>query len=178
MPILTDVELNWCKVHPKYPDENKKLGYKPTWSVTALVSKEQFIEWTKKKLPGAKKIEDPNTLETTGYQITLRRGTTYGNDPDKPKEPVEVIDGAKNIIDMTEVGIANGSRGNIQYSTFEYTKNGGGTSVELVRVQVTDFIPYQYKQKSDSIDDLPEVETKVREPVLEESKEEDDGAPF
>ena len=160
MPILKNVELNWCKLNPERPEEGK---YDPAWSLVALVDEKTYVEWVKSGKKGAKEIKDKETLKTTGYKITFRRKAERKDG--KEQTPVAVVDGRLQPIDMTSVGIGNGSVGNIIYRTYEYDNRfGQGTGVELQKLQLTKFIPYVFQEE----EDFDQCDTVVEEAIVSE----------
>lgn len=158
MPVLKDVELQWCKLNPTKPEVD---DYGSKWTLTAVVDKATYDQWVADDLPGAKEKDGK-------YTIRFKRKTEFRDG--SPNRPVRVVDGSKKDIDMNEVAIANGSKGNVAYSTFNYGPQKDKTTTVLEILQLTTLIPY-----NSPIDELEEVETTILEPHTEEV---DDDLPF
>lgn len=139
MAVLKGVKLSWAKLRENHPEKDED-GNPSAWCITAEVDKKTYLAWKKKKMAGIRELTDDEG-ETTGYCIKLSRKIKFKNGDDKPA--TEVFDKKLKPINVDEVGIGNGSIGNVQYATYDYEYKGKkGVGVELVAVQITELVEY------------------------------------
>ena len=130
--LLNNVEIMWCKVGSnagtKYGSEEKE------WSVDCICSDEQSKKWVKDKHATKERTMDDGRKFIKLTKNLIKRD---GN----PAQPIKVIDRHGNDVDPLIVG--NGSKANVQYTTFEWEMAGrSGVKAILTALQITDLVEY------------------------------------
>jgi len=150
--VLRDVELHWCSVDPTNPTESFE---KLVWTVTAHVDKDTAKALKKDKLiRNLKEVEDENGDETGMYKININKLAVSrdGKELIPPGSFILNEAGKMEPLDTSAVGIGNGSKGHVSYSTYDWSYNGKtGKSMSLANVVVTSLVPYV---RSDGVDEF------------------------
>jgi len=130
--LLNNVELMWCKVGSnagtKYGSEEKE------WSVDCICSDEQSKNWVESQHATKERVTDDGKKFIKLTKNLIKRD---GN----PAQSIKVIDKHGNDVDPLIVG--NGSKANVQYTTFEWEMAGrSGVKAILTALQITDLVEY------------------------------------
>ena len=138
----------WCKVGSnagtKYGSEEKE------WSVDCICSDEQSKNWVKAQHATKERVTDD---KRKFIKLTKNLVKRDGN----PAQSIKVIDKHGNDVDPLIVG--NGSKANVQYTTFEWEMAGrSGVKAILTALQITDLVEYSGNGTTEfDIEDQPEV---------------------
>ena len=146
--LLKDVELMWCKVGSnagtKYGSEELE------WSVDCICSDKQSKDWVKSEHATKERVTDDGKKFIKLTKNLVKRD---GN----PAQSIKVIDKFGRDVDPLIVG--NGSRANVQYTTFPWDMAGrSGVKAILTALQITDLVEYSGNGVSEfDIEKQPEV---------------------
>jgi len=152
--LLNNIELMWCKVGKnagtKYGSEEKE------WSVDCLCSDKQSKNWVKSEHATKERVTEDGKKFIKLTKNCIKRD---GN----PAQLIKVIDKHGNDVDPLTVG--NGSKANVQYTTFEWEMAGrSGVKAILTALQITDLVEYSGHGTSEfEIEEQPEVTLKEDE---------------
>jgi hypothetical protein len=130
--LLNNVELMWCKVGSnagtKYGSEEKE------WSVDCICSDKQSKDWVKSEHATKERTTEDGKKFIKLTKNCIKRD---GN----PAQSIKVID--KHGTDVDPLTVGNGSKANVQYTTFEWEMAGrSGVKAILTALQITDLIEY------------------------------------
>jgi len=160
MPILSNVKVNWAKVH----EPSKSVEYGDKWEVEAELSTEQKNNFIGMGLKVKQNDKGVDTIrikrKTTGVK---RAGGTFD------KQPPKVVD---SVIQPFSDAVGNGSVCNIAYNVFEGNAMFP-TSLDLAGLQVLDLVPYGGGGK-DAADEFESVDNSASF----NASVDDDSAPF
>ena len=146
--LLNNVELMWCKVGDnagtKYGSEEKE------WSVDCICTPEQSKKWVKDKHATKERTNDDGK---NFIKLTKNCVKRDGNSA----QTIKVID--KHGKDVDPLIVGNGSKANVQYTTFEWDMAGrSGIKAILTALQITDLVEYSGNGTTEfDIEAQPEV---------------------
>jgi hypothetical protein len=166
MAIIKNVELYYCKLDPKRPNDkyNKK---NPTWECQIrTTSKEVKKEWEALNLPVKAIVPDDDSAPY--YRVNLKKKSIKEKE-NVPAQPVKVINGALEDINPNSIG--NGSIGNVRIFQYSYPKDDGRNAVAsiLMGVQITKHVVYTPPPRSDEFE---QTDTEVVDPDTADTDEE------
>jgi hypothetical protein len=146
--LLNNVKLMWCKVGSnagtKYGSEEKE------WSVDCICSDEQSKNWVESQHATKERVTDDGEKFIKLTKNLVKRD---GN----PAQSIKVID--KHGKDVDPLIVGNGSKANVQYTTFEWEMAGrSGVKAILTALQITDLVEYSGHGTSEfEIEEQPEI---------------------
>ena len=132
--VIRDAELFWAKLDSPVNPFNAEY---PHWEIQIRTrDKDQSKEWKNHGLHVTLKEDDDGTF----YQVNLKRKAFTKDGKERP--PVQVVDMQLMPVDRSIVG--NGSVGNVQLDTYEYTMNGKtGTGFSIKAIQIKRLVEYK-----------------------------------
>jgi len=148
MAILKDVELYFCRLDPKRPND-KYNKEQPTWEIQIRTkNKAQAAEWKKLNI-NVKTETDENDKVYYKANIKKKSKKKEKDGSLSDVQPVTVLNGSLETIDPNSIG--NGSVGNIRIFQYPYGDDGKIASM-LMAVQVTKHVVYVPKPREDDFD--------------------------
>jgi len=172
MAVLKNVELWFCKLNPKYPNDHFDKE-NPTWEVQIRTrDKKQAKEWKDLKL-GVKPAEDDDGVF---YKVNLKKRSKKKDG--EPQNPVKVVSGSLEDLDPAIIG--NGSIGNVRIFQYDYNVGGReGVASMLMAVQVTTLNEYRPKPREDDFDMVDMKVNKIADnQEIDPDEDLDDEIPF
>jgi hypothetical protein len=132
--VIKGAELWWAKLDNPVNPFNEQY---PHWEVQIRTrDKDESKEWKDQGLHVTLKEDDDGTF----YQCNLKRKAFTKDGKERP--PVQVVDMQLMPVDRAIVG--NGSVGNVQLDTYEYTQNGQKkTGFGIRAIQVERLVEYK-----------------------------------
>lgn len=132
--VIRNAELFWAKLDQPVNPFNAP---QPHWELQIRTrDKAEAKKWKDYGMTASLKEDDSGTF----YQVNLKRKAFTKNGD--PRDPVKVVDAQLMPIDGAILG--NGSSGNVQIDTYNYTMNGkDGIGFSLKAVQVTRLVEYK-----------------------------------
>jgi hypothetical protein len=153
MAILKEVEIHFCKLDPKRPN-NKFNKKNPTWECQIRTADKVVKKsWEDLKLPVKAIVPDEGAPY---WRVNLRKKSV--KEDGEPASFVNVVDGDMKPVDPNSIG--NGSVANVRIFQYEYPKEGGGVGIAsvLMGLQLTKHIVYHPKPRDD---DFTQTTTEV-----------------
>jgi hypothetical protein len=134
--IIRNADLFWAKLDPKAP-VNPFNAPTPHWEIQIRTrSKDEAKTWKDHKLNVTPKEDEEGIF----YQVNLKAKAKLRNGDDR--RPPQVVDGQLMPLDGTTIG--NGSIGNVQLDSYEYTMSGNtGIGFSIKAIQVTKLVEYK-----------------------------------
>ena len=134
--VIRNAELFWAKLDPDAPVNPFNAAY-PHWEIQIRTrNKSEAKDWKDQELKVTPKEDTDGIL----YQVNLKAKAFMRDGT--PRKPPKIVDGQLMPLDGTTIG--NGSIGNVQLDTYEYTLNGKtGTGFSIKGIQVTKLVEYK-----------------------------------
>jgi len=134
--VIRSANLFWAKLDANAPVNPFNAAF-PHWEVQIRTSsKDEAKTWKDHGMNVTPKDDDAGIF----YQVNLK-SKAFTN-AGKPRKPVTVVDGELMPLDPTIIG--NGSVGNVQLDSYEYTMNGNkGIGFSIKAIQVTKLIEFK-----------------------------------